>query len=99
MTNIVLCETYIAVEMMAMINRGIFANLVDIVMKLVHTVYSVGAHALGVLSASKTRRNLPNPPAGARMAPARPPTLLPLPSPSSHVVTYGAAAVKAAPMI
>lgn len=88
-----------AVETTAMIDRGILANTVDIVMKLVQTVYSVGAQALGVLNASKTSRNFPNPPAGARMAPTRPPTSLPFPRPSCHVVTYGAAAVNAAPMM
>ena len=79
--------TDIAVEMRATMARGIFAKKEDIVMKLVHTVYNVGAQALGVLNASNTRRNFPKPPAGAKMAPTRPPTSLPFPRPSCHVET------------
>ena len=66
-------------------------------MKLVHTVYIVGAHALGMNSAMSTVRNLPNPPAGERTASTRPPTLFPLSKPASHAGTAGAAAANAAP--
>ena len=66
-------------------------------MKLVQTVYIVGAHALGMKSAITTVRNLPKPPAGERTASTRPPTLLPLSKPAFHDGTAGAAAANAAP--
>ena len=67
-------------------------------MKLVQTVYIVGALALGVVRANNTRRNFPNPPTGCRTASTRPPTFVALFRPAPHAGTYDAAAVKAAPV-
>lgn len=75
------------VEMIASRNLGILADTFDIAPKLVHAVYIDGAHTLGALKASNTSRNLPNPPAGDRMAAMRPPMLLPLPNPASQAGT------------
>ena len=66
-------------------------------MKLVHTVYMVGAHALGAVRLSSTSRNFPNFPVGARIAATRPPTSLPSPSPACHEGTESEAAANAAP--
>jgi hypothetical protein len=62
-------------------------------------VYIVGAQAEGTDNAMSTIRNFPNPPAGARMADIRPPTLLPSPKPNFQDGTAGAAAANAAPSI
>ena len=43
-------------------------------MRLVLNVYMVGAHALGILSATSTVRNLPKPPRGDKTPYSRPPT-------------------------
>ena len=67
-------------------------------MKLVHTVYMVGAIALGVVKARSTRRNLPKPPLGCKIAATRPPTSFPLSKPSFQAGMYLAATVNAAPM-
>lgn len=53
--------------------------------------------ALGIVSASKTVRNLPNPPAGAKIALMRPPTLFPLSNPASQAGSFVADAAKMAP--
>ena len=66
-------------------------------MKLMQTVYIVGAHALGAVRLSITRRNFPNLPVGARTAATSPPRLPPSPRPACHAGTEVAAAAKAAP--
>ena len=66
-------------------------------MKLVPNVYIVGAHALGIDSATRTVRNLPKPPAGERTADMRPPRLFPPSNPVFQDGTAGAEAVKTAP--
>lgn len=80
-------DTHTAVEMIANTKRGTRANIFAIVMKLVHTVYIVGALALGTVNARRTRRNLPKPPVGERMAATNPPTLLSSPNPAFHAGT------------
>ena len=67
------------------------------VMKLDAKVYIVGAHALGMDSARRTVRNLPNPPRGDRTASMSPPTLLPPSKPSFQDGVNGAEAAKMAP--
>ena len=73
--------------MTAKTHRGIRANTDAIVMKLVQTVYMVGAIALGVVSAINTSKNLPKPPAGCNTAATRPPTSFPLSKPSFQAGT------------
>ena len=90
--------TYTAVDTMAITKRGTRANDRCTVMKLVHTVYMLGAHALGAVKLSSTSRNLPNPPVGASTAATKPPTSFPSPSPAPHAGTDDiAAAANAAP--
>ncbi len=76
--------TYIAVEITAKTQRGILEKIDATVMKLVQTVYIVGAIALGVVRAMRTKRNFPNPPLGARIAANSPPTFPVPPRPSSQ---------------
>lgn len=83
--------------MIAKMQRGIRENTDAIVIKLVQTVYIVGAIPLGVLKAISTNKNLPKPPTGCSMAATRPPTSFPLSKPSFQDGTKGAATVKAAP--
>ena len=85
--------SYMAVEIIARITRGILANAVEIVMKLVQTEYILNALALGVVKAIATTKNLPQPPAPEITAAMRPPTSLPFPRPSFHAGTWRAAAV------
>lgn len=65
--------------------------------RLEPNVYIVGAHALGMVSASRTVRNLPNPPSGERTASMSPPTLFPPAKPASQEGVNGADAAKTAP--
>ena len=67
------------------------------VMKLEPNVYIVGAHALGMESARRTVRKLPNPPRGESTALMSPPTLLPSSKPASQAGTNGAQDAKIAP--
>lgn len=67
-------------------------------MELEPNVYMVGAQALGMDSARRTVRNLPNPPRGDKTASISPPTLLPPSKPSFHDGVNGADAAKTAPM-
>lgn len=76
---------------------GIFAKNVAIVMKLLANVYMVGAQALGMDSARRTVRNLPNPPNGDSTAAMRPPTLLPPSNPVSQEELKVADAANTAP--
>lgn len=87
------------VEMIAKTDLGICAKMGEIVMKLVQTVYIVGAHALGAESDMRTSRNLRKSPVGSSTALTSPPTAFPLFSPSFHAGMYGAAAASAAPII
>lgn len=87
-----------AVEITAKTKRGILEKTDAIVMKLVHTVYMVGALALGVVKDKRTSRNLPKPPVGDRTAATSPPTSFPPASPAFQAGTYTAAAVNAAPI-
>lgn len=66
-------------------------------MKLLENVYMVGAHAAGIVNASRTVRNLPRFPRGERIASTRPPMLFPSSKPSFQAGTYGADAASAAP--
>ena len=91
------CDTYTIVEITATTKRGSRANARCTVMKLVHTVYIVGAQVLGAVRLSSTSKNFPNLPVGASTAATSPPTLFPLPSPAPHEGTESEAAVKAAP--
>ena len=54
--------------------RGTRENQWATDMRLVLNVYMVGAHALGMLSATSTVRNLPKPPRGDKMPNNKPPT-------------------------
>ncbi len=90
-------NTYTAVEMMAITYLGMLAKKGATVIKLVQTVYIVGAHALGVVRDNSTSKNLPKPPVGWRIAAIRPPTSLPFPRPACHVGTDRAAEANAAP--
>jgi hypothetical protein len=66
-------------------------------MKLIPNVFIVGAHELGMDSATRTGRNLPNPPVGLKTADISPPMLLPPSDPMAQDGTAGANAAKAAP--
>ncbi len=79
--------THIAVETIANTNLGTRANTGAMVMKLVQTVYIVGALALGVVRDRSTRRNFPKPPTGWRTAATRPPTFVALFRPAFHAGT------------
>lgn len=92
-------DTHTAVEIIASMNLGTRSKTVEIVMKLVQTVYMTGAHALGIPSANMTSRNLPNPPVGSKTAEISPPRSLPFPRPASQAGTDTAAAVNDAPII
>jgi hypothetical protein len=67
-------------------------------MALELNVYIVGAHALGIVNASKTVKNFPKPPRGDNTASIRPPTLLPPSKPVFQESLNGAEAAKTAPM-
>ena len=73
------------------------AKYEPIVMKLDPNVYIVGAHALGMVRARSTVRNLPKPPVGCSTASMSPPTLLPFWKPSFQAGTEEAQAAKIAP--
>ena len=66
-------------------------------MKLEPNVYIVGAHALGMVSASSTVKNLPKLPVGESTASMSPPTLLPPSNPSFQAGTEEAHAANTAP--
>ena len=85
------------VEMIAITYLGTLAKKGAIVIKLVQTVYIVGAHALGTVNDVSTSRNLPNPPVGRKIAAMRPPTSLPFPRPACQEGTEVAAEANATP--
>ena len=89
--------TYTIVEMTATTKRGSLANARWTVMKLVQTVYIVGAQALGAVKLNSTSKNFPNLPVGARTAATSPPTSPPSPRPARHEGTETEAAANAAP--
>lgn len=65
--------------------------------RLVPNEYIVGAHALGIVRARVTVRNLPKPPVGARIAETSPPKLFPFWLPASQEGVERADAAKATP--
>lgn len=89
--------SHIAPDTMTKRYLGTMAKNVPTVMKLEPKVYIVGAVALGMVSASSTVKNLPNPPMGERIASINPPTLLPSSNPACHAGTRTAHAAKSAP--
>ena len=66
-------DAYIASEIIVYTYRGTRANHTWIVIRLDAKVYIVGAHALGMDSATSTVRNLPNPPEAESTASIKPP--------------------------
>jgi hypothetical protein len=92
-------NTHIPSEIRIYTQRGTRENQVEIATKLVLNVYIVGAQALGILSATSTVRNLPNPPTGVKTAYNKPPTDVLSWNPAFHAGTLGAAAANAAPRV
>lgn len=86
-----------AAEMIVKMYRGTFANQGMIVIALEPKVYIVGAHALGMVNAKRTVKNLPKPPQGDNTASISPPTLFPPSKPAFQESVNGAEAAKTAP--
>lgn len=92
--------THIAVETTAKQYLGTVAKIGEIAIKLVPKLYIVGELLAGVLNATTTTKNFPNPPAGAKIADINPPILAPdSPNPAVQVGLDAADAANAAPMI